>query len=57
MSTQAIVVTFEFKLEYDKQELKTKKKQAAASIINVIVINITEAISSEANPAVSASNS
>src|SRR5947208_1401289 len=43
MSTQAIVVTFEFKLEYDKQELNTKKKQAAASIINVTVLNIIAA--------------
>ncbi len=28
MPTQAIVITFEFKLEYDKQEFKAKKKQA-----------------------------
>ena len=32
MSTQAIVIMFEFKIEYDKQEFKTKKKQAAVTV-------------------------
>jgi hypothetical protein len=31
MPTQAIVVTFEFKLEYDKQEFKAKKNHAATA--------------------------
>ena len=46
MSTQSIVVTFKFKIEYDKQEFKMKKKQAAAVIVNS-VINSAEANLSE----------
>ena len=42
MPTQAIVVTFKFKLEYDKQEFKMKKKQAAAAIINPAEANLPE---------------
>ena len=40
MSTQTITVMFKFKVEYDKQEFKAKKKHAAAAITN----------SAEANP-------
>jgi len=40
MPTQAIVVTFEFKIEYDKQEFKAKKRQAAAAaMINPMEAN------------------
>src|SRR5438034_2105262 len=43
MSTQVIVITFEFKIKYDKQKFKTKKKQAA--VISVIVTDITADLS------------
>ena len=41
MSTQAIVIMFEFKIEYDKQKFKTKKKQAAVITAAVIITDIT----------------
>src|SRR6266480_6812976 len=43
MSTQAIMMTFKFKLEYDKQEFKIKKKQAATAVINSTIINSVKA--------------
>ncbi len=46
MSTQAIIMIFKFKLEYDKQKFKIKKKQAITAIINS-VINSAEANLSE----------
>ena len=30
------MVTFEFKIEYDKQEFKAKKRQAAVSVISIL---------------------
>ncbi len=37
MLTQAIVITFEFKLEYNKQEFRAKKKHAIIIIISAAV--------------------
>ena len=41
MSTQVIVITFEFKIKYDKQKFKTKKKQAAV-IIATVIFTVTD---------------
>ena len=49
MSTQAIMMTFEFKLEYDKQEFKIKKKQAAAAVINSVEANLPQQTISNLN--------
>ena len=40
MSTQSIVVTFKFKIKYDKQKFKMKKKQAAAAVVNSAVNSV-----------------
>ena len=48
-------MTFEFKLEYDKQEFKIKKKQAAAAIINFAEANLPEQTISNSNSQLHAS--
>jgi len=45
MSTQAIVIIFEFKIEYNKQKFKIKKKQAAIITVAVTVTDITADLS------------
>ena len=38
MPTQTIIVTFEFKLEYDKQKFKAKKNHAATAVTAVTAV-------------------